>query len=699
MHDDELDSTAIDAAERINDALDAIAQGASPAFHLHRLDDATARTIDHFQKLSSHAGAPVPAGTFVNQLREDLMLTSDSTLPAVAAKPTTSRNRSMRRFIRSESEVTSEEARLLRRPWWGAVEAAAAVLLVIVLAGTLLYGQRQLPPTPVPNHYAIAPQASPSAMLAAVSTPEASPALIAVVPGAVSCDAKPGTAATPDLIGTPTTETLLPWPTTGDRPAIQGWGALLPEEVPVNFGIVVDIETVTEITAATNELLACVESGDVARTKALLSDDYLRRLELLAPSEGGRTNQDSPRTFVPLAATSEPIPGIHVTDVRRLPDGRVTAQLTPYNAMDSGVIPHFQYIFVRVGDRWLVDEAVPVANYPSTQITITDAGFSPKNISLAPQKSKMMNFTVRNAGTTTHSFTIPDLNISVDVAPGETQRIQIQLRPGTFSVYSGKPGDVEAGLTGTLTILPGVAPTPIPGARSPEASVSINERMVAGKTPINLRSQPDASSAVVTVLASGSTVIVLSTSSGSDLTPINVEKGGELWFFVQVNDGTVGWIREADTIAAPAADATQTSIDTQIKQTTLSPNSIPLTIQVDLAGILRGDPVAMDRAWAELDRVLAPYVDGSNCQIGFALISSRSKEIGDGVQLSDAISQLIQIAYPSLLPKSISGDPSLISESIAVPGTTPIGEVQLQLFLNMGCQPAPATPVATPVAS
>lgn len=688
MHDmpDELDNTDIDAAERINDALDAIAQGASPAFHLRQLDDATARTIDHFQKLSSHAGAPVPAEAFVNQLREDLMLTPHTALPAIAAKSTASRNKTTRRFIRTESQRVLADKGLPRLPLWGAVEAAAAVLLVIILVGTLLYGQHQLPPTPTSNQYALAPQPSPSAMLAAVSTPQpqASPATattsIAVVPAAVSCDAKADPSATPDLTSAPTTETLLPWPTSGDRPAIQGWAALLPGEVPVNFGTVVDIETVTAITAATNELLACVESGDVACTKALLSDDYLRRLEQLPPSEGRRTNQDSPRTFVPLAATSAPIPGIHVTDVRRLPDGRVTAQLTPYNATDSGVLPHFQYIFVRVGDRWLVDEAVPVANYPSTPITITDAGFSPRNITIAPQKSKMMNFTVRNAGTTTHSFTIPDLNIDVEMAPGDIQHVPVQLRPGVFSILSTAPGDIEAGLTATLTI-----PAPV------DPAGSNSKLQIAGDAPVNLMAVPASTGEVVAAIPAGTTVVLLSTSA----TLQGIDLNGELWLYVLYGDSLVGWVREADTIAAATPDATQTSIDAQVQQSTLSPNGIPLTIQVDLDGVLRGDSVAMDKARAELDRVLAPYVNGSMCQIGFALITSRSDDLSRGIQLSDAIATMIEADYPNLVPKDASGGiGQLVSESIAMPGTTPVGEVQLQLFLNLGCRPAPATLVA-----
>jgi hypothetical protein len=58
------------------------------------------------------------------------------------------------------------------------------------------------------------------------------------------------------------------------------------------------------------------------------------------------------------------------------------------------------------------------------------------------------------------------------------------------------------------------------------------------------------------------------------------------------------------------------------------------------------------------------------------------------VQLSDAIATLIADRYPNLLPEPTDGSAAqLASESIALPGTQPVGEVQLQLFLSSGCQP------------
>src|SRR5690606_35938265 len=120
-----------------------------------------------------------------------------------------------------------------------------------------------------------------------------------------------------------------------------------------------------------------------------------------------------------------------------------------------------------------------------------------------------------------------------------------------------------------------------------------------------------------------------------------------------------------------------------------SPTSVQETIQVDLNGVLSGDQDAIDDANEELDRVLGKYEQGDSCRIGFVNISSRSAELGQGVQLSDRIGALIEERYPNLLPEPTDDSaPQLASESIALPNTQPVGEVQLQLFLSSGCQPA-----------
>lgn len=137
------------------------------------------------------------------------------------------------------------------------------------------------------------------------------------------------------------------------------------------------------------------------------------------------------------------------------------------------------------------------------------------------------------------------------------------------------------------------------------------------------------------------------------------------------------------------ANATSVALDQQLLQNSLNPESVVQTVQVDINGVIANDPDAVAEARAQLHQVLDPYVNGQNCRIGFVNISSRSSELGQGVQLSTAMAPIIEAEFPQLLPEPADGSARrLASNPIAYPGTEPVGEVELQLFLSSGCQPA-----------
>ncbi|MGB3328897.1 MAG: hypothetical protein WBA46_08080 [Thermomicrobiales bacterium] len=137
------------------------------------------------------------------------------------------------------------------------------------------------------------------------------------------------------------------------------------------------------------------------------------------------------------------------------------------------------------------------------------------------------------------------------------------------------------------------------------------------------------------------------------------------------------------------ADATSEALAAQVAAQSLNPNSVQETITVNLGGVVSGNANDVADAQRQLDAVFQKYSSGKTCQIGFVLISSRANDIGSGIQLSDAIAALITKEFPQLLPVNADGSQGkLISESIALPGTTPTGEVELQLFFNSGCTPA-----------
>ncbi|HYJ13287.1 MAG TPA: hypothetical protein VEW66_06830, partial [Thermomicrobiales bacterium] len=137
------------------------------------------------------------------------------------------------------------------------------------------------------------------------------------------------------------------------------------------------------------------------------------------------------------------------------------------------------------------------------------------------------------------------------------------------------------------------------------------------------------------------------------------------------------------------AQSTAAAAQEQVQLNSLGPIPAEEIIQVDLTGVLSGDEDAITEAEDELDRVLGQYVEGTSCRIGFLNVSSRAPDIGQGVQLSTAIADLIEQEFPELLPEPADGSsPVLTSNPIAYPNTTPVGEVELQLFLSAGCEPA-----------
>lgn len=146
---------------------------------------------------------------------------------------------------------------------------------------------------------------------------------------------------------------------------------------------------------------------------------------------------------------------------------------------------------------------------------------------------------------------------------------------------------------------------------------------------------------------------------------------------------------ESAQATSDAAENELLQAQEQVQLNTLNPNALTETIQVDLNGVLQGDNDALDDARQALENVLEPYLEAESCRIGFVLVSSGAPEIGQGVQLSDRIALMIEEEFPELLPEPAEGsDRVLASESIALIGSTPNGEVQLLLFMSAGCQPA-----------
>ena len=118
-----------------------------------------------------------------------------------------------------------------------------------------------------------------------------------------------------------------------------------------------DAQIVTEINATWRQFIACINAGDQARVFALLSDDKLRG-DFVLDIASGASEDDliaylmaTPAPFPP----EQSVPFFPFEDVQLLDDGRV-AVVGP-GATGQGEV----LVFVKEGDRWLVDEQFDLA--------------------------------------------------------------------------------------------------------------------------------------------------------------------------------------------------------------------------------------------------------------------------------------------------------------------------------------------------
>jgi len=113
-----------------------------------------------------------------------------------------------------------------------------------------------------------------------------------------------------------------------------------------------DAIDVVGITLRVRELLGYANAGQVLRGFALYSESYLQRFR----AETGLSDEEFAATLgsVPAPPPESRATLAAVTDVEVLPDGRVTA-LISFDGSEAPPPPE-RFVFVRVGDRWLIDD-------------------------------------------------------------------------------------------------------------------------------------------------------------------------------------------------------------------------------------------------------------------------------------------------------------------------------------------------------
>ena len=66
-----------------------------------------------------------------------------------------------------------------------------------------------------------------------------------------------------------------------------------------------------------------------------------------------------------------------------------------------------------------------------------------------------MNITLVNEGAAIHDLTVPELDITIHVSPGESVTTGLELDiPGTYDTLCSIPGHASLGMTGSLVVLP-----------------------------------------------------------------------------------------------------------------------------------------------------------------------------------------------------------------------------------------------------
>ncbi len=229
-----------------------------------------------------------------------------------------------------------------------------------------------------------------------------------------------------------------------------------------------DEATVQAVTQTYRELVACLNAGEFLRIYALYTDDYLRR-----------TLADSGMDLQQLQATPAPDQRgatalVSVSDVRQLAGGHVTARVETTSSPE-GTVSVIQGVLEPVDDRYLIaDETVvdaaaatpgaaegspaeggeePAAGGGGGE-TVTvesyDIYFEPEELSIPADTD--VTVSLPNEGVTLHNFSIDELGISVDIAPGATEETTINAPAGTYEFYCNVPGHKPAGMLGTLTV-------------------------------------------------------------------------------------------------------------------------------------------------------------------------------------------------------------------------------------------------------
>ncbi|HET9661851.1 MAG TPA: PQQ-binding-like beta-propeller repeat protein [Thermomicrobiales bacterium] len=96
-------------------------------------------------------------------------------------------------------------------------------------------------------------------------------------------------------------------------------------------------------------------------------------------------------------------------------------------------------------------EATPAAaSGNAVKMDMVDIAFDPSELTISADTPTQVDLS--NSGVLPHNFSIDELDISVDLAPGKATTFTIDAPAGTYEYYCNVPGHKDAGMVGTLTV-------------------------------------------------------------------------------------------------------------------------------------------------------------------------------------------------------------------------------------------------------
>lgn len=170
-------------------------------------------------------------------------------------------------------------------------------------------------------------------------------------------------------------------------------------------------------------------------------------------------------------------------DVTRVPTMSDAAAQATREAPPPGATPEGGEAMPSAGATAEAGEAPAAAQ--SVEVVSRDIFFEPDEITIPANTD--VTFVLPNQGAAPHNFSVDELGIDVDEAPGTTEEIVVNAPAGEYEFYCNVPGHREAGMVGTLIVSEDAAAAPAEeGAEAPaagEAGASPEASPAAEATP------------------------------------------------------------------------------------------------------------------------------------------------------------------------------------------------------------------------